>query len=71
VSETPSIAPGATAEYRTVDGAYRYGYLDVLVDGTRRILQPIDYVGESVIGEGRFTCVITIMARPAIRAWCW
>ncbi len=58
--EFARIAPGATTEYRTVDGAYRYGYLDVLVDGTRRVLQPIDYVGESVIGEGRFTYVITI-----------
>jgi hypothetical protein len=37
-----------------------YGYLEVLVDGSRRVIQPIDYVGESFIGEGRFTYVISV-----------
>jgi len=54
------IAPGAATGYVPVASAYRYGYLDALVDGERRVLQPIDYVGESVIGAGRFTYVITV-----------
>ena len=58
--EFARIAPDGTTEYRTVDDAYPYGYLDVLVGGERRVLQPIDYVGESEIGAGRFTYVITI-----------
>jgi hypothetical protein len=60
--EFPRIAPGATTEYASVRGAYSYGYLDVLVGGQHRVIQPIDYVGEDVIGEGRFTYVITIDA---------
>ena len=60
--EFPRIAPGATTDYAGVQGAYRYGYLDALVGGERRVIQPIDYVGERVIGEGRFTYVITIDA---------
>jgi hypothetical protein len=60
--EFARIAPGAATEYRPVEGAYRYGYLDVLVGGERRQLRPIDYVGESEIGEGDFTYVITIDA---------
>ena len=60
--EYDRIAPGADTDYRSVEGAYRYGYLDVLVDGERRQLQPIDYVGESEIGDGEFTYVITIDA---------
>lgn len=58
--EFPRIAAGAVTPYRTVDGAFRYGYLDVLVDAEHRRLQPTDYVGERVIGGGRFTYVITI-----------
>lgn len=54
------IEPGATTNYIPVANAYRYGYLDVLVDGARRVIQPIDYVGESFVGEGRFTYVITV-----------
>jgi hypothetical protein len=44
------------------EDAYRYGYLDLLVGGERRLLQPVDYVGESVIGDGDFTYVIRIDA---------
>ena len=56
----PRIAPGTVTDYVPVANAYRYGYLDLLVDGVHQTLQPIDYVGESFIGEGRFTYVITI-----------
>ena len=59
------IAPGTVTNYVPVANAYRYGYLDLLIDGEHRTLQPIDYVGESFIGEGRFTYVITI--DPATR----
>ena len=56
------IEPGAVTDYVRVDNAYRYGYLEVTVGGARRVIQPIDYVGESFIGEGRFTYSITIDA---------
>jgi hypothetical protein len=54
------IEPGEATDYVPVSHAYSYGYLDVTVDGARRVIQPIDYVGESYIGDGRFTYVITI-----------
>ena len=54
------IDGGEVTNYVPVANAYSYGYLDVLVDGARRVIQPIDYVGESYIGEGRFTYVISI-----------
>ena len=54
------IAPGATTNYVPVSDAYRYGYLDLQVDGMQRTIVPIDYVGENYIGDGRFTYVITI-----------
>ena len=59
------IAPGTVTNYVPVANAYRYGYLDLLIDGEHQTLQPIDYVGERFIGDGRFTYVITI--DPATR----
>ena len=53
------IAAGEVTGYVAVANAYRDGYLDLLVGGEHRRLQPIDYVGENYIGDGRFTYVIT------------
>ncbi|HEX6053993.1 MAG TPA: hypothetical protein VFZ21_32205 [Gemmatimonadaceae bacterium] len=58
--EFTRIGPGEATEYRNVEEAYRYGYFDALIDGQRRTIQPIDYVGESTIGDGDFTYVITV-----------
>lgn len=63
--EFARIGPGEATGYREVEEAYRYGYFDALVDGQRRTIQPIDYVGESTIGDGNFTYVITV--DPATR----
>ncbi len=54
------IRPGEATNYVPVSNVYRYGYLDVLVDGERRVLQPVDYVGENFIGEGRYTYIISV-----------
>ena len=40
--EFARIAPAAVTEYQSVEDAYRYGYLDLLVGGERRRLQPVD-----------------------------
>jgi hypothetical protein len=61
--EFARIGPNATTEYTTVEHAYSYGYFDALVAGVRRTIQPIDYVGESYIGDGNFTYQITIDAQ--------
>lgn len=49
------IAPGGKTEYVEVDEAYSYGYVKVHANGQEYVLQPIDYVGEETIGDGRFT----------------
>ena len=58
--EFDRIRPGEATNYVTVPNSYGYGYLEVLVNGSRRVIQPIDYVGESYIGDGRFTFEITV-----------
>ena len=61
--EFARIGPNATTEYASVKNAYSYGYFDALVAGTRQTLLPVDFVGESYIGEGKFTYQITIDAQ--------
>ena len=61
--EYARIAPNATTDYTSVKNAYSYGYFDALVAGARRTIQPIDYVGESYVGEGKFTYQITVDAQ--------
>ena len=49
------LAPGATSDYRRADGAYRYAKVEARIGGEPFTLQPIDFVGETPLGPGRFT----------------
>lgn len=49
------IAAGGSTGYRDMSGAYRYASLSVVMSGTKIDLRPHDYVGETPLGEGRFT----------------
>jgi hypothetical protein len=57
--QVSSLAPGASSNFEHHDGAYSYGALNVTMNGAVRHLQPIDYVGESPLGAGRYTYVIS------------
>ena len=50
-----TLAPGAASGYRAVERAYRYAYVRTTVDGDTMVLQPIDYVGETLLEPGRYT----------------
>lgn len=49
------VEPGTATGYRVVDRAYRYAWVRTVVAGDTLVLQPIDYVGESLLAEGRYT----------------
>lgn len=49
------VGPGEATGYRTVGRAYRYAYVRTEVSGDTMALQPIDYVGESLLSGGRYT----------------
>ena len=51
------IAAGKKSSYVVVDRAYQYARVEVrLVGSTEKVvLQPIDFVGESLLGPGRYT----------------
>ena len=55
-----SIRANSASEYRDVSKAYRYAYIEVEVSGEELVLQPIDYVGESLLDSGRYTYILNV-----------
>ena len=50
-----AIAANGASEYRAVSKAYQYALIIVQVGGEERRLQPIDFVGETLLPPGRYT----------------
>ena len=55
-----SISANSSSAYREVSKAYRYAYIEVEVGGEELVLQPIDYVGETLLRSGRYTYVLNV-----------
>lgn len=53
--EYGDVEPGAATAYQVIDKAYRYAYVEAAVEGDTLVLQPIDYVGETLLEGGRYT----------------
>ena len=58
--EYGSIISGGATSYKEVDEAYRYAYVEVMVEGRKLILQPVDYVGETTLKPGKYTYQLDI-----------
>ena len=54
------VPAGEASAYRTVEKAYRYAYVEVHYADTTAILQPVDYVGERPLREGKYTYQLTL-----------
>lgn len=50
-----NLKAGDKTVYRTFERAYRYGFIELLIDGETYTIQPIDYVGEKLLKEGNYT----------------
>jgi hypothetical protein len=57
------LPAGAETRYRDFGTAYRYNYVRLEIEGNEMILQPIDYVGETPLGPGRFTYEVRVIDR--------
>ena len=55
-----SIRANSASAYRDVSKAYRYAYIEVEIGGEELVVQPIDYVGESLLRSGRYTYVLNV-----------
>ena len=54
------LEAGAASEYRAVDEAYRYAAVDIDFGSETARIQPIDFVGETLLPPGRYTYRFTL-----------
>ena len=47
------LASGESADFYEFDMAYRYGYVEAVVDGQKFTIQPVDFVGEFPLNPGK------------------
>ena len=50
-----AVMSGQETPYRTIELAYRYAQITVVIEDEVLILQPVDYVGEEPLGKGSYT----------------
>lgn len=55
-----ALRAGKTTCYYAYKEAYSYTYINLTVDGEQYVLQPIDYIGETPLGIGKFTYLLDI-----------
>ena len=55
-----AIAAHGRSAYREVSTAYRYAMIIVQVAGEELRIQPIDYVGENELPDGRYTYALNV-----------
>jgi hypothetical protein len=46
---------GQKSAYKEFEKAYRYAFVELEIDGKKYTLQPIDYVGETLLENGKYT----------------
>ncbi len=56
-----TIKSDRKSRYKTFEVAYRYAYVRLFVDENEFIIQPIDFVGETPLGSGKFTYVLEVI----------
>ena len=54
------LAAGSSSEYIVFDSAYRYGFVEFQIDGETFTYQPIDYVGETLLENGKYAYEIDV-----------
>ena len=54
------LGPGEVSDYKPFEIAYRYAQIQVRIDDAEYVLQPIDYVGETPLKNGKYTYIIGI-----------
>ncbi|WP_428666785.1 hypothetical protein [Runella sp.] len=54
------LEAGQKSKYKDFDKAYRYAFVELKIDGKTYTLQPIDYVGETLLKKGNYTYQIDV-----------
>ncbi len=54
------LAPGTSSAYQRFSKAFRYAYIELKINNKRFSLQPIDYVGEEELKDGKYTYQLNV-----------
>ncbi|QHT71276.1 hypothetical protein GXP67_33795 [Rhodocytophaga rosea] len=54
------LKASSTSDYKEFEAAYRYAYIKLKIQGEEFVIQPIDYVGEELLTEGKYTYVLSM-----------
>ncbi len=55
-----TLDPRASSTYQSFSKAYRYAYIELKIKNKRYGLQPIDYVGEEELQDGKYTYQLNV-----------
>ena len=64
-----NLGTGQFSIYKDFEFAYEYAFISLIIDGDTLTLQPIDYVGETKLNNGKYTYQLdieTVTSQPAI-----
>lgn len=50
-----NVNSGQSTQYKMFETAYRYAFIELEIEGNIYTIQPIDYVGETPLGNGDYT----------------
>lgn len=62
-----NLNSNSNSEFKTFDLAYRYAFIQFEIDGETFTLQPIDYVGETPLENGKYSYEININQDNEVR----
>ncbi|MEL6483900.1 MAG: hypothetical protein AAFU57_15920 [Bacteroidota bacterium] len=58
--EVGTVLAGESSSFYVFDTAYEYGYVKAMVDGKEYVAQPTDFVGETPLGPGQYSYLVSI-----------
>ena len=55
-----TLSPRENSTYQAFSKAYRYAYIELKIKNKLYVLQPIDYVGEEELQDGKYTYQLNV-----------
>ncbi|MEL7271172.1 MAG: hypothetical protein AAGL34_16475 [Bacteroidota bacterium] len=55
-----TVLAGESSSFYVFDMAYEYGYVKAIVEGKEYVAQPTDFVGETPLGPGQYSYLVSI-----------
>ena len=50
-----NLGSGQSSDFKNFERAYRHAFIELQIDGKTYTLQPVDYFGETILENGKYT----------------